>query len=206
MDVATTGDHWSRCRHHLQLQLPLPLSLIHFSSSHSEWICNDRAGFWTRDGGRQVSRPQRGVRVITMRDAGLDTKWRVEVPPGAAVLRLLVPSVAVGVFIDCRCVADGVEVTRWLISATRELFSEDERVEFWPWIVEGTELPPWQESLSPTGTETRLLAGGSWEFHEGPRFCWFWWLARLQTFHTTAVGSGWGLWECIVQYRCSTLR
>jgi hypothetical protein len=44
------------------------------------------------------------------------------------LLRLLVPGVAVGVIIDSRCVADGVEVTRCVISATRELFSEDEGV------------------------------------------------------------------------------
>jgi hypothetical protein len=50
--------------------------------------------------------------VITMPDAGLDTIRRVEVPPGAGVLRLLVPCVAVGVFVDRRCAADGVEVTR----------------------------------------------------------------------------------------------
>jgi hypothetical protein len=48
----------------------------------------------------------------------------------AGVLRLLVPGVAVGVIIDRGCVADGVEVTRCMISATRELFSEDEGVEF----------------------------------------------------------------------------
>jgi len=63
-----------------------------------------------------------------MPDAGLDTTRRVEsvceVPLGAGVLRLLVPGVAVGVIIDHRCVADGV------IFATRELFSEDVRVEF----------------------------------------------------------------------------
>jgi len=46
------------------------------------------------------------------------------------VLRKLVPGVAVGVFIDRGCVADGVEVTRRVISAMRELFSEDEEVEF----------------------------------------------------------------------------
>ena len=68
--------------------------------------------------------------MITMPDAGLDTTRRVEVPPGAGVLRLLVPGVAVGVFIDCQCVADRVEVRRCLISATRELFSKDEGVEF----------------------------------------------------------------------------
>jgi hypothetical protein len=52
------------------------------------------------------------------------------VPLGAGVLRHLVPGVAVGVIIDRRCVADGVEVTRCVISATRELFSEDEGVDF----------------------------------------------------------------------------
>jgi hypothetical protein len=32
-------------------------------------------------------------------------------PLGAGVLRLLVPGMAVGVFIDRRCVVDGVEAT-----------------------------------------------------------------------------------------------
>jgi len=54
MDAVTAGDHWSRCRHRLRLQLPLPLSLIPRCSSRSQWICNDRAGFWIRDEGRQV--------------------------------------------------------------------------------------------------------------------------------------------------------
>jgi len=54
MDAVTAGDHWWRCRHRLQLQLPLPLSLILFCSLCSEWICNDRAGFWIRDWGTQV--------------------------------------------------------------------------------------------------------------------------------------------------------
>jgi len=60
----------------------------------------------------RFSRPLRGVRVITMPDAGLDTTQRVEVPLSAGVLRLLVPGVAVGVIFDRRWVADGVEVTR----------------------------------------------------------------------------------------------
>jgi hypothetical protein len=47
-----------------------------------------------------------------MPDAGLDTMQRVEVPPGAGLLRLHVPGMAVGVFIVPRCVADGVEVMR----------------------------------------------------------------------------------------------
>jgi len=64
----------------------------------------------------RFSRPLRGVGVLATPDAGLDTTRRVEsvckVPPGAGVLRLLVTSVAVGVFIDRRSVADGVEATR----------------------------------------------------------------------------------------------
>jgi len=59
----------------------------------------------------RFSRPRRGVGVITMPDAGLDTMRRIKVPPGAGVLRLLVLGVAVGVFIDRRCVVDRVEVT-----------------------------------------------------------------------------------------------
>jgi hypothetical protein len=63
----------------------------------------------------RVSRPLRGVGVLAMPDAGLDTTRRVEsvckVPLGAGVLRLLVTGVAVGVIIDHRSVADGVEAT-----------------------------------------------------------------------------------------------
>jgi hypothetical protein len=82
----------------------------------------------------RFSRPLRGVGVLSMPDAGLDTTRRVEsvcvILLGGGVLQLLVPGVAVGVFIDRRCVADGVEVTHRGISAIRELFSEDEGVEF----------------------------------------------------------------------------
>jgi len=60
----------------------------------------------------RFSRPLRGVGVIAMPNAEQDTTRRVAVPLGAGVLRLLVTGVAVGVFIDRRCVADGVEVTR----------------------------------------------------------------------------------------------
>jgi len=63
----------------------------------------------------RFSRPLRGVGVLAMPDAGLDTTRLVEsvykVPPGAGVLRLLVTGVAVGVYIDRRSVADGVEAT-----------------------------------------------------------------------------------------------
>jgi hypothetical protein len=64
-------------------------------------------GMWV---GR-FSRPLRGVGVIAMPNAGLDTTRRVEVPPSAVVIRLLVTGMAVGVVTDHRCVADGVEVT-----------------------------------------------------------------------------------------------
>jgi len=60
----------------------------------------------------RFSRLLRGVGVIAVPNAGLDTTRRVAVPPGAGVLRLLVTGVAVGVFIHRRCVADVVEVTR----------------------------------------------------------------------------------------------
>jgi hypothetical protein len=85
-------------------------------------------------GAGRFSRPLREVGVLAMPDAGLDTTRRIEsvcvVPLGAGVLRLLVPGMAVGVIIDRRFVADGVEVTRSVISATRKLFSEAEGVEF----------------------------------------------------------------------------
>jgi hypothetical protein len=61
------------------------------------------------------SGPLRGVGVLAMPNAGLDTTRRVEsvcmVPLGAGLLRLLVPGAAVGVIIDRRWVVDGVEVT-----------------------------------------------------------------------------------------------
>jgi hypothetical protein len=46
-----------------------------------------------------------------MLDAGLDTMRRVEDPPGAGVRRLLLPGVAVEVFVERSFVADGVEIT-----------------------------------------------------------------------------------------------
>jgi len=68
-------------------------------------------------GAGSFSRPLKGVGVLlAMPDAELDTTRRVEsvcmVPLGAGVLPLLVPSVAVGVIIDRRCVVDVVEATR----------------------------------------------------------------------------------------------
>ena len=62
----------------------------------------------------RFSRPLTGVGVLAVPDAGLDTMRRIksvcEVPPGAGVLRLLVPVMAVGVFIDLSSVLDWVEV------------------------------------------------------------------------------------------------
>jgi len=64
----------------------------------------------------RFSRPLRGVGVLAMPDAGLDTTRRIvsdcEVPPDAGVLRLRVPGVAVRVIIDRCCVAPWVEVMR----------------------------------------------------------------------------------------------
>jgi hypothetical protein len=59
----------------------------------------------------RFSSARRGVGVKTMPHAALDTTRRVAVRPGAGVVRLHVPAVAVGLFVDRGCVADGVEVT-----------------------------------------------------------------------------------------------
>lgn len=48
--------------------------------------------------------------MIAMPYAGLDKTPRVQIPPDVGVRQLLVPGVAVGVCIDRRGVADGVEV------------------------------------------------------------------------------------------------
>jgi len=53
-DAATARDHWSRCIYRLLLQCPLPLSLIPFRSSGSQWMRNDRTGFLIMARGRLV--------------------------------------------------------------------------------------------------------------------------------------------------------
>jgi hypothetical protein len=58
-----------------------------------------------------------------------------------------------------------------MISATPELFSEDERVEFLTGIVEATGHPGSEESLSPDGAATGHSVGSSQEFVEDLRVC-----------------------------------
>ena len=71
-----------------------------------------------------------------------------EVPLGAGVPRL-----EVGVFIDGRSVADRVEMISWVTSPKRELLSQDVVVDIWPWIVEASEHPPWEQFPLPGGTD-----------------------------------------------------
>ena len=82
----------------------------------------------------RFSRPVRGLEVIAIPDAGQDTtrcfEFVCDVSPGVCVLPLFIPGVGVGVFIDRRCVADVVEVTRQVISATRDMFNKDQGMEF----------------------------------------------------------------------------
>jgi len=148
----------------------------------------------------RFSRLLREVGVLAMLDVGRDKMRRIQsVCADAAGAGVLVPGIAVGVLIDHHCVVDGVKVMCWVIAAMRELLSEEEWAEFWPWIVEAMDLNLWEESLSPGGAETRLCPGGSWDFPNSLRFCCFW------TFCMTRVVSGWGHWEGIVTYRCLTL-
>jgi hypothetical protein len=77
----------------------------------------------------RFSRPLRGVGVLALRDPGLDISQcgqsLCEVPPGAGV-----PSVRFGAYINHHCVVGGVEVTGGVISATQQLCSGDDGVEF----------------------------------------------------------------------------
>jgi len=126
----------------------------------------------------KMSRPLRSVGVQAMPDAGLTTMGCIESvcehPLGAGVLLLLVSGLAVGEYIIHRCVADRVQVPHRVISATREVFSKGEGVEFWPWVLEVTELPPWEESLLPASMETSHLAGGRWYVPKCLHVCCLW--------------------------------
>jgi len=151
-----------------------------------------------RMGVGRFSRPLRAVGVLAMPDAGLVTTQHIgylwENLPGADMQRLVVPSIAVAVFIENHCVPDRVEVTHWVIAAMRELFNEDEGVEFWPSIVEAMKLPPSEEFLLPGSTEMRLFAGGSWDFPYGPCCGCFCHLTQLQTLRSpeSCQGEGFG--------------
>jgi hypothetical protein len=69
--------------------------------------------------------------MLAMVDVGLHTMQWVESgckgPPGAF---LLLPSIVVGVCVDSCCVVEKEEVLHSVISATHQLFSKDEGVEF----------------------------------------------------------------------------
>jgi hypothetical protein len=65
-----------------------------------------------------------------MPNAELDTTRGCDDPPGDSVVPQLETFVAVGVLFDAHCVADRVVVTCSVISTMRELFSEDEAMEF----------------------------------------------------------------------------
>jgi len=151
----------------------------------------------------RLSRLLWGVGVWTMRDAELDTMGQVEsvweVPPGGGVLHLLVPITVVGEYIDHYCGVDAMDVMCWVISVTQTLFSKDKGVEFWPGMVQATELPPWDGYLLPAGMERCLLAGWNSEFSEWPHVCCFCESARLQTFSMIRAMEEWPLWKGIVQ-------
>jgi hypothetical protein len=182
----------------------LCIAHIHSGFVMIAWICGL---------GMRVSRYTRslwGVGVLAMPDMGLGTTRHVEsvfeVPRGACQQRLVAPSMGVGVFVRCRCVADTVEVTHSVICQMRELFSKDEGVEFWPWIIEAMELPPEEESLLLAGMAMRHVAERSSVVPKGAPCCWFWQFARLRTFCTTGVMSRWGLSKSVVPYRCSMVK
>jgi len=210
MDMATGWDYSLRCTHRLRLQLPLSLSLILLGSSRWQWICNDRAVFCIRDGGMQIIKTTE--RSGSSTNAGCwagyyATRWVcLYGSTGSWCVMATCTRHGVVVFINCHCVADGLDGTSWVISAMRQLFREDEGVEFWPSFVEGIKVPRWEESLSPTGTEMYLSAGGRWELTGGRSVWRSWRLASFRKLCTTAVLPGWGIWDVTFRYRWSMLR
>jgi len=89
----------------------------------------------------RFSRLLRWVEELAILVVGLDTTWYVEsvckVLPWAGVIGT---SVVVGESIEHCCVAAGVEVICWVITAMCEFFSKDEWAESWAWIVEANGL------------------------------------------------------------------
>jgi hypothetical protein len=63
-------------------------------------------------------------------NAGLNATRDIQTPPGGGVLQLLITGMAGDVFIDRRCVVDRVKGTRCVICSTRQLFNEDDGMEF----------------------------------------------------------------------------
>jgi hypothetical protein len=105
----------------------------------------------------RFSSPLRGVEMPAMPHMGQDTMRYVqsffELSLGADALQLVISSLAVGVFSDHGCVADGPEVTSSVSSRTAEMFRKDKGLEMWLWIVDATEPPHGEESLLPACTE-----------------------------------------------------
>jgi len=178
MNTVTSSDHWSRCRHCPQLQLSLPLSLIRFCSSRWQWICNDHAGLWIRDGGKQV------LKTAEMSGSASNAGYGA----GYDAIRWFCLCDLAG----CWCVTTVCTRRGGWSNYSPSLFSPqggshafsdigNTRIFQRRWGCGVLSLdcrcygtPSWQESLSPAGTETRLLARGSWAFPEGLHFCWFW--------------------------------
>ena len=92
------------------------------------------------------------------------------------------------------------------ISAMPEMFSNDEGVEFWPWIAEAIELALWGPSLTPDSMQMWLFVSGTWELTIFSSLGCSWQVARLWTIHVMSVKSEWGIKDSIVCYRWSMLR
>jgi len=74
-NAVSCGDHRSRCRRRLWLQLPLRLSLNPFCGWCLHWMCTDCAGFRIRDRGRHVFIA--AERSITGSNAGCSTGYNM---------------------------------------------------------------------------------------------------------------------------------
>jgi len=199
MDAATAGDHWSGCRHRLQLQLPLPVSLMSFCSSRSQWMCNDCAGLWIRDGGRQVFKTaeRRGSASSAGCEAGYNAMHWVCLWGSSG----------------CWCTTTACTRRRgwsiyWPSLSSRQGGSHGlsdichTRTVQRRWGDEvlimdcrGYGTPFLRGIPLPSRCRNTSLSRGQ------PRIPWM-----PMTIRTTGVVSGWQLWEGIVRYRSSTLR